>query len=439
MALSFIQPYFDLFCVILWLIFRTWWWLIIPSLLYFPAKELYAWWIQWEIFYADIEWTMLEIVPPGEIEKPFRAMEDIFTTIWAVYDNGNWRETWCQGQLPEGPYWFSFEITSKASEVHFYLRTMTGTEKFVTGIIHAHYPDAEIFEVDDYVKKVPQDIPNAKYDLYIEPFYLARPSPLPIKTYQFFEIRPEEIEDRKKIDPMSRIMEDMSKLVEGEELWFQMTFTPVSDIDNQWITKGRKFADKLSKRPDEAKRKSMIAETLRLLFAGKAPYSDEEAKDEGGIPVEMRLTPGERDVVMAVEEKISKKGFVMSARATYIYEHDVYFSPHKRIPRSYFSHFSTENMNEIRDWSGTKTRIHYFFRKRRMYARQRKGFKKAINRFSPMHPHRMGNDKDLGTATLSAEECATIFHFPMNAASLPPGIPRVPAKKGGPPPNIPTE
>jgi len=127
MVLSFIQPYFDLFCVILWLIFRAWWWVIIPSLLYFPTKELYAWWVQWEVFYADIGWTMLEIVPPGEIEKPVRAMEDIFTTIWAVYDNGNWRETWCQGQLPAGPYWFSFEITSKASELHFYLRKMKGT------------------------------------------------------------------------------------------------------------------------------------------------------------------------------------------------------------------------------------------------------------------------------------------------------------------------
>jgi len=95
-------------------------------------------------------------------------------------------------------------------------------------------------------------------------------------------------------------------------------------------------------------------------------------------------------------------------------------------------------MNSVRHWSRTKTRIHYLFRKRRLYARQRKAFKKTINRFAPLHPIRMG-DNNTGTMVLSAEEAATIFHLPSKASSLPPGIPRVSAKKGGPPPNIPTE
>ena len=432
-----IVAYFDLFCVVLWLIFRAWWWLIIPAFLYWPAKGLYLWWVWWEVEYAGIEWIVLELVPPGIIEKPFRAMEDVFTHLWSLYDGANWREVNCQGELPKGPYWFSFEITSKAGEVHFYMRTMKASKKFVSGIIHAHYPDMEIFEVEDYVKKVPQDLPNATYDLNMEAFCMAREFSYPMRTYEFFEIRPEEIEESKRVDPIDQLMEDMAKLQDGEELWFHMVFTPVADRDNSWITAGRKLADKLSKRPDDSQRRSMIAEALQLIFTGKQPYTEEE-KTEAVIPVEMRLTPGERDIVTAVEEKASKKGFVFFARAFYIYTHEAYFSPNKRIPRSYFMHFNTENMNSVRDWGRTKTRIHYLFRKRRLYARKRKAFKKTINRFAPLHPIRMGN-KDTGTMVLSAEEAATIFHLPSKASALPPGIPRVLAKKGGPPPNIPTE
>lgn len=436
MGLGFIQPYFDLFCVVLWLFFRTWWWVIVPCLLYFPAKALYLWWVQWDVEYAGLEWIVLEIIPPGEVEKPFRAMEDIFSTLWTVYDSGNWRELWCEGMLPQGPYWFSFEIVSKAGEIHFYMRTMKETEKFVKGIFHAHYPEAEIVQVDDYVKNVPQDIPNKTYNLFHEILCAARPSSYPIKTYKFFEIRPEEVEEEKRIDPMYHLMEDMAILKEGEELWFQIGLTPVAEEDNNWITEGRKLADKLAKRPESAARKSMLGEAWRYLVFLKKPYATEEEK-AAFLPPEMKLTPGEKNVVTAVEEKISKKGYVVFARAFYIYKQEAYFSPNKRIPRSYFAHFNTEDMNFIRDTRITKTRIHYLFRKRRMYARQRDAFEKTINRFPPLFPDRMG--KDTATMVLNAEELATIFHFPMRPAGLPPGVPRIAAKKGGPPPGIPTE
>lgn len=434
MALNAIIPYFDLFTVILWLIFRTWWWVLIPWFLYYPSRGLYLYWVRWEVEYAAIDWTVLELIPPAEVEKPFRAMEDIYTVLWSLYDNGNWRETWCQGELPVAPYWISFEITSKAGEIHFYIRTMKGTEKFVEGIIHAHYPDAELFEVEDYVKNVPQDIPNETYDLYMEVLKSVKNNALPIRTYEFFEIKPEEIEQRKKVDPMFRLLEDMAKLKEGEELWFQIVVSPIGDVDNKWITKGRALADELSKRPGKPDRISMIAEALRYLFFIKPPYS-EEKKEESVIPVEMRLTPGERAVVEGVENKISKKGFSVFSRAFYIYKPEAYVSPNKRIPRSYFGHFSTENMNYIRDWSPTKTRIHYFFRDRRLYARKKKAFKKYINRFAPRFPDWIGE----GTMVLNSEELASIFHLPMKASDLPPGVPRIAAKKGGPPPNIPTE
>ena len=74
------------FLAIIWQVFKNWWWLILPALLYVPAKALYRWWIQWEIWYKEQEWVMLEIIPPAEVLKPYRAMEDIYLGIWPIID-----------------------------------------------------------------------------------------------------------------------------------------------------------------------------------------------------------------------------------------------------------------------------------------------------------------------------------------------------------------
>ncbi len=422
------------FVLILLLILKTWWWILLPIFLYPMLSSLYRWWISWEIWYPSNDWILVEIVPPQEILKPFRAMEDIFTALWAVYDGPNWREVWCAGQLNPASFWISFEMASVAGEVHFYARILRGMLRFFESTIHAHYPDIEIFEAEDYTKNMAKDVPNDKYDMYAEDYILLKDNAFPIRTYEFFEIRAEETEAEKRIDPLSGFLEAMAKLRRGEQFWFQVIINPILDTDVPWITNGKKMVAKLAKRDVADDDRSIIGQAAQLLTTGKMPFEPIE-KQESFIPPEMKLTPGERETLAGVENKISKLGFNVIMRSVYIYERDAFFSAHGKIARSYMMHFATSGSNSLIFDGKTRTRVHFFFRKRRLYKRKRKLFNNYILRFPTSFPHRLGK----GTMNMNAEELATVFHFSGKSSILPSGIPRLPAKKFGPPPSLPTE
>jgi len=418
----------------IFLILKTWWWLFLPLLLYFPARYFYLWWINWEVWYKEQEQLMLELIPPGEIEKPFKAMDDIFSSFWPiVYDAPNWRQRWCEGEIAKGPYWFSAEIVSIEGKIHFYLRIPKGAKKMFESIIHAYYPETEIFEVSDYTQDVPQDIPNKEYDLFGEDYILVRDWTYPIKTYRSFEpSSPEGISGERKIDPINSLMEAMTKIKAGEQVWFQILATPILDSDIPWITKGKELADKLARRPSPPKPKPIVKEVFDVLLKGSKA---EESEKQEVFPPEMKLTPGEREIIKAVEEKISKYGFKVSMRSLYVYKKEAYSAPHAAIVRAYFSHFGTQNLNAFFFLQKTRTKIQYLFRDRRLYKRKKDIFRKYVKRFPPSYPNLFG----YGSMVLNTEELASIFHFPIKASVLPPGVPRVYVKKGEPPPDIPTE
>lgn len=414
-------------------ILKTWWWVFLPCVLYFPCKELYFSWIRWEIWYKKQEWTMLEIIPPSEIEKPFIAMEYLFASLWTIYNSPNWRGKWCQGVLPIGASWFSFEILSDAGEIHFYLRSPKDYQRYVETAIHAHYPDAEIFEVDDYIKNIPQDIPNDRYDLKGEDYMLKKENYKPIKTYKFFEAKaPEAVIGEKKVDPIHSLMEAMAKLKKGEQFWFQLVAAPITNQDIPWIDEGKKAVDELAKRSKKgSSEKSIIQEVIDILIFNI--FSSEEKKEEKKeVAV---FTPGEEVFLKAVEEKMTKNAFKVHMRALYIYEKQAYNAEHSKIIRNYFVNFGTENLNSIGSLSKTKPSIEYFFKKRREYKRKKAIFEKYTKRFPPLYPQMIGE----GNTIFNIEELASIFHFPTKAAVLPPSVPRVISRKAPPPPGIPME
>ena len=145
----------------------------------------------------------------------------------------------------------------------------------------------------------------------------------------------------------------------------------------------------------------------------------------------MVITPGEREMISAIENKIKQYAYRTYIRGMYIARRDVYTPGHNKITDGYFAHFATSNLNYLRFWLRTRTKIHYLWRARRKYFRQRRMFRLYQDRFPPMYPKRKG----LGTFILSPDELATIFHFPTKVSI--PTIPYVESKKGGPPPELP--
>ena len=303
---------------VLWVPFlRVWWWVFAPLFLSIQLKTLFLWWINWDFAYAKIKWEVLEIIPPKEVITPFKAMEDVFSVVWPIYDGANWRERWCEGELNNSPFWMSWEIVSIEGNIHFYIRVMDVHRTLIETALYGHYPEIEIKEVSDYTKLVPQNIPNEEWDLYGEDFYLIQPSAYPIKTMEkFFEPQGEKISaEEKRIDPMSSLLELLSKLGTGEHYWIQFILMPVTDYDEpEWRKEAEKIITKIIKRPE--KKETTFFEDLMYVFkqiilgpekegsGEKATYKwMDTAKSEEGER-EMVLTPGEREVVTEIENKI---------------------------------------------------------------------------------------------------------------------------------------
>jgi len=427
-------------------IIKIWWWLFFPIILYFPLRKVYLHWIEWDIWYKKQEWAVYEIIPPKEIEKPFKAMEDVLELLWAVYDGPNWREVWCEGELKiGGGLWISFEIVSDQGEVHFYVRMPKGFKNTFESSFHAHYPEIEFKEVEDYVKKVPKDIPNEKYDLAAEHFRFFNKHCYPIKTYpMFFEERGEMVKEEKRLDPLNSLLENMSQVGPYQQYWMQFILIPIIN-EVPWREEGKEIISKIARRASPKSESTLTKEVKKIIEVPPFPFTSEAAERASAraIPVsksesgelEMVITPRERMILSGVENKLSKKAFIFVSRGLYIWRKDKPFnSGMRKIGRTYFNHFTLQDMNFISFSQLTRTRIHYVLRDRRLYLRKRRQFRTYINRFPPFWPEMYSG---LETPIISTEEAATIFHFPTKV--LLPSVPRIQAKPGGPPPGLPIE
>jgi len=439
---------------IIFQILKSWWWFFLPIILWFPAKFFYLWWIRWEVWYPKFKWILLEIKPPKEVLKPFSAMENIFSILWGIINIPNWRERWCEGVLVlGGGLWFSFEIASFGGEIHFFMRIPDFFRNSAEAAIYSQYSEAEISLVEDYTKKVPKNVPNKNWDLYGEDFNLIKDDCYPIKTYlMFFEERPETLKEEKRLDPMDSLLEDMSKLKSDEQFWLQIVTNPILDTLIPWETKGREIADRIAKRPPPTKPKPMWQEAVEILISGK-PAEEKKEKPLELIAPELRLTPGEKEILTGIENKIKKYSYQTWIRIVYLYQKDKpFFLGRHNIGRSYFNQFMTGNLNTILYMGPTRTRIHYWLKDRRLYLRKRKQFRNYVERLPPYFPwnfegkpvfpqippfYPMGPGSGKGTFVLNIEELATIFHIP--AKIMVPTVPRVEAKKAGPPPGLPAE
>ena len=346
---------------------RIWWWLLVPTILMFPLKTFYLWWLRWDFCYREYKWIMLEIIPPKEILAPFKAMEDVFSVVWTIYDGANWRELWCEGELPSAPYWVSWEITSIEGRVRFYIRALAHHRHIIESVIYSHYPEIEISEVSDYTRNVPQNIPNKEWDVYGSDFYLLKEDAYPIKTYSsFFEPTGERIaKEEKRIDPIISLLEGMARLGPGEQAWFQMITAPITDKESPWREEGKRIVDKIARRPSKKTKLTIekIGEIASEIFSG--PVSAEEAKEKflssavsEETEREMIITPGEREVLTAIEEKMKKAAFKTNIRGLYVYKRDNFNTSHRKVIESYFPHFYAQNLNVLKYGAETRTKIH---------------------------------------------------------------------------------
>jgi len=422
-----------------WEVIKTWWWLPTPFVLGRFFLFLWKWWRN-DVFNSKNKRMLIEVRMPKEVLKPIRAMETVLSNLWQIlYDPPDSWEAWIEGQFIMS---YSLEIVSINGEPHFFIRFPESQKESVQAAIYSQYPDAEILIADDYVKHVPQDIPNKDWDLWGADYRLLKPNPYPIRTYIKFETEHEALEE-KRIDPLATLLEAMAQTGPGEQIWVQFVIRPITDKEVHWVTEGEKIRDEIARReaPKSPIKRPILLEAADFWVTGAVPGGEPEKKEKELIPPEMKLTPGERETISAVETKISKLGFNTNVRFIYLGNKEGFFKPKMRLALSFFGAFTTQNTNAIVPHGQpyvTKVKKSWFLpmnliRERRLYLRKRSIFRQYRMRVNPAYPG------EGGTFVLNTEELATLFHFPGKASAPAPFVKRIESKKGEAPSELPVE
>jgi hypothetical protein len=407
-------------------------WIWMPFILAVIFFQSWMYYIQ-RFYWRNLEWIILEVKPPSDTEKTPKNMEQIFAGLWGAFGTiANKYQKYIKGVMQD---YFSFEIVGINGEVHFYLRTLRKYRNVVEAQIYSQYPQAEIKEIaEDYIHRIPSDVPNKNWDLWGCKLKLNNGNSYPIRTYSYFLDQAKS--DEPFLDPVASLMEFLGKLKEGEQIWIQLLFRPVGD---DWRWEAISMANALiGKRPTPAAEgvvKQDIrtwGEALREVFYEfvldkKAPPTAQQTAQEAPPSLAQFLSPGEKDVVMGIEEKAAKKGFTCKLQWAYIAKRNVFSPGAISAIMGIFNQFANLNMNTFVPDAPSMTKASYAFAKLRKAFRQRKLLRLLRSRSFWERGY-----------ILNIEELASVYHFPTIAVKAP-VTPYIEVKKGGPPIDLPLE
>lgn len=357
-------------------------------------------------------------------------MEQVFAAVYGIYSFGfKVLQKYLEGHLTED--WMSFELVGFAGGVHFYVRTPDSYRNLIESAIYSQYPDAEIHEAADYQELFPRTLPNKVYDIWGTDYHLIRSNSYPIRTYEYFE----EAQEEKRLDPIAAITEAMSKLKNDEAIWIQIFASPTgADAGDDWKAESEALRDKLvgRKKPTKKGWPSIIFEFFKNLVIApiEHPVWMEETKQKEGPNPLLLMTTGEKNVIEAIENKMSKLGFRTNIRFLYIDKRDSFTRSNIPAVMSTFHQFGDQTLNGFRPNLDTITIIRgniKYFKKTRLWYKKRRLWESYRRMYWPRK-----------TSILNTEELATIYHFPSIVVEAP-LLRRLGAKKGEPPAGLPVE
>jgi hypothetical protein len=404
------------------------WWLWLPLFLFFVFFQSWMYYIRRK-FRMETPYVLLEIKPPKEIEQSPKIAEAIFAGVYGISGTVTTKaEKYLKGATQ---HYFSFEIVGIGGQIKFLVRVPAIHRNLIEAKIYAEYPQAEISQVEDYVYNLPSGVLDRDWDIWGTFLQLTKENPYPIRTYQeFVDILPKQ----PFIDPISNLMEVMTKLRPGEQIWIQIFTRPTPD---SWIEEGKKIVGKLIGRT-ETKKKGVFAEELsgwsaafgavkEEIATGKTAPSVSVKEEKPAHPSLMQfLSPGEKEVVDAIERKMAKKAFESKIHVLYLGKKDVFFKPTISSIFGFLNQFATLNLNGFKPNARYTTKAYYVLPARRL------AFKKRI--LLKLCQQRTFWEKGF---ILNIEELASLWHFPATIVAAP-VAPAVEAKKGAPPPELPT-
>ncbi len=381
-------------------------WIIYVIIIMMMAYDVWLNAIQ-NSWFAKIKFVILAVDIPKDTEQTPKAVEQLFATISGAHTPIGTRDKY-NGMFQLS---FAFEIVSIDGYVQFLIRTPEQSRDVVESAIYSQYPDAEITQVEDYITDMPKKFPDEKYNMWGTEVVPVASDVYPIKTYLDFE---DKVSGEFK-DPMASILETMSKIKPGEQVWIQIMLRPT---DAAWTKRSQAEAARIAGKKPKEKKKNIFENafgsmrSLIELSGGDSifwPVGDiggkktEKKKDD--LPsLMLHLTPGEKAKLEAIDNKASKIGFDTKIRLIYLSPKETYSPP--RVIASVFGalkQFSSLNLNAFKPDGKTKTKIEWLFVKMRTNWR-RSSLIRAYRNRSFIAGH--------AAFILNTEELASLWHFP---------------------------
>ncbi len=305
------------------LLFKYWLWLlfvyIVLRYLIYPEYRLY---IGGKWAGKQSGPVILAIDVPKRNEQSIQAMENFFDHLQGAHTSFTKWGTYIEGEFQRS---LSVELVSIEGNIQFLIHCPGDWRNLIEAAVYSQFPDAEITEVEDYVNSVPKDYPNDTHDIWGVEFTLSANPLIPLKSWQKFEHRFSET----FVDPMAALLETMSSIGPGEQIWIQYLLTPLA-VD--WgIKQGREEVNKvigIKSKPKQGFFGSLFKFPADFIneftdqLAGVNLGGVDEAKADEKQPSIMNLTSAQKEIVDGIERKTAKWAFNTKIRYIYVYEKD---------------------------------------------------------------------------------------------------------------------
>ncbi|MFH0928040.1 MAG: hypothetical protein V1821_01050 [bacterium] len=363
------------------------------------------------------KYVLLAVDVPRSNEQSPKAMENVFAMVYGGKAGIDWIERYIQGKD-----WnkFSFEIVSNEGNIKFYIRTRAKMRDLIEAAIYSQYPNAEIQEVEDYVKTtLPTKWPNKEYFMGGGELVLKNDQIFPIKTFPYFE---HTLSGELK-DPIAGVIEAMNKIGPNEHFWFQICCRPA---DDDWKIASEKMISKLAGNElKDDRKKSVLQLILEFPFKIAAEiiagifgvtFGDAQIKEEKKPVLKLTYEPNIKEKMEALANKASKLGFKCKIRMIYAAKKEVArVGDRIRMMNAALSGFNSQNLNAFRKHKPSailtdypwQTQIWSYYLSLFMYTPS------PVRAFFLYHRYKGRSIPTMATPyILCTEELASIWHFP---------------------------
>ena len=393
-------------------------------------------------FVHSQEWIFLNIKVPKDNTVSTLAVESIFSQMHALFAGLTFAQTYIEGRIQ---LWYSLELVSMGGKISYIIRCPKGVRHVLEAAFYAHYPSAEITEVEDYMKNLHYDPDDTvcEMDIFGTEWKLDQDYVIPLKTYKDFE---HPTAEDKIIDPLSGVFEALAKVEPHEFMGIQFLIQPIND--DAW----KPHADMVGKqlRGEEIPHERKLSDVLLAPFTILSHQTAFEAFKHGGHGHEqenkprnnwMTMTEAEKDRVNLIERKAGKPGYKTKMRILYIAPKDKMDLSKRGALIGGFRPMGSIMTNKIKPDVGnakTWTGVDYAFS-----PTLEKPYLDWLLRRKKRFIFRGYKDRDIHIGIspfiLNVEELATLYHFPITTETrpMPAAIEQTLSKKAQPPVNLP--